>query len=71
MKNKKLLISVIITAFIVGLWFGFNLGKGQPFYSNPFAAESKKLLQSGGAALERSGQALEKSGQDIKETFRE
>lgn len=32
---KKLLIGVVI-GIALGLWWGANIGKGQPFYANPF-----------------------------------
>lgn len=59
---KKLLIGFSV-GIAIGLWFGVNLGKDQPLYSNPFHEVSIKdrLVESGGNALEKSGQALKHS----------
>ena len=59
---KHLVIGGVIGLFI-GLWFGVNLGKGQPIYSNPFHDVSIKdrLVESSGDALEKSGRALKNS----------
>lgn len=35
---KDLILGLLIGA-IVGLWFGVNLGKGQPFTNNPFTQQ--------------------------------
>lgn len=32
---KKLLIGIAI-GIVLGMWWGVNVGKGQPFYANPF-----------------------------------
>jgi hypothetical protein len=62
---KKLLIG-FVAGVVIGLWFGVNLGKGQPIYSNPFQERSLKerVLESGGDMLEKSGQALKRSLKD-------
>jgi hypothetical protein len=59
---KKILIGFCV-GMVFGLWFGVNLGKDQPIYSNPFHEASLKdrLVESGGNALEKGGQALKKS----------
>lgn len=59
---KKIIIGFVV-GVAIGLWFGINLGKGQPLYSNPFAERSitDRLLESGGDALEKSGQAIKRS----------
>jgi hypothetical protein len=61
-RFKKILIG-FVAGIVIGLWFGVNLGKGQPFYGNPFKEQSikERLLESGGDALEKSGQALKRS----------
>ena len=33
---KKIIIGFVV-GLLVGLWFGVNIGKGQPFWGNPFA----------------------------------
>jgi hypothetical protein len=59
---KKLLIGWCV-GIVIGLWFGVNLGKDQPIYSNPFHKVSLKdrMVESGGNALEKSGQAIKRS----------
>ena len=61
-KIKKL-VYVFCAGIVVGLWFGVNLGKGQPIYGNPFHNVSLKdrLVESSGDALEKSGRALKDS----------
>jgi len=58
---KKLLIG-FCAGIVIGLWFGVNLGRDKPIFSNPFYKVSIKdqLLESGGDALEKSGQALKR-----------
>ena len=62
---KKLLIG-FGAGIVFGLWFGVNLGKDQPIYSNPFheASIKHRLVESGGNMLEKSGQALKHSLKD-------
>ena len=59
-KNLKTLIAGIIIGLLLGLWFGVNIGKDQPVFSNPFADRSlkQKMLDSGGDLLEKSGRAI-------------
>ena len=61
-KIKKLVIG-FCAGLVIGLWFGVNLGKGQPIYSNPFHNVSIKdrLVESSGDALEKGGRALKNS----------
>lgn len=62
---KKLLMGFGV-GIVIGLWFGVNLGKDQPLYSNPFheASIQHRLVESGGNMLEKSGQALKRSIKD-------
>lgn len=62
---KKLLMG-FGAGIVIGLWFGVNLGKDQPLYSNPFheASIKHRLVESGGDMLEKSGQALKRSVKD-------
>lgn len=63
---KKPFLTGIVVGLLLGMWFGVNLGKNQPLYSNPFASVPvhMQLLQSTGSAIEKSGRA-------IKEQFSE
>lgn len=33
----KILLMAILTSFIIGLWFGVNIGKGNALYDNPLS----------------------------------
>ena len=63
MFKIKILVIGFCVGVVVGLWFGINLGKGRPIYSNPFHNVSIKdeLVESGGNALEKGGRALKHS----------
>ena len=72
MKSIKLAIFWLIIGMLLGLWFGINIGRDKPFYSNPFAAQTvqDKFKQAGEGALEKGGEALEKAGKAIKENLK-
>ena len=36
MGIKKYITGIVI-GLLLGLWFGFNLGKDRPFWANPFS----------------------------------
>ena len=38
---RKYIFGAII-GFIVGIWFGINIGEDRPFYSNPFTTKTAK-----------------------------
>lgn len=61
MKTLKMLLMGLSLGLIIGLWFGVNIGKGNPIFGNPFAEEnlSSKLK-------EKVGSSIEKLGEDIK-----
>jgi gas vesicle protein len=54
---KDLILGLLIGA-ILGLWFGVNLGKEQPLFTNPFVKESK---------MQELGRTMEQVGQDVGE----
>lgn len=72
MKSIKLAIIWLVIGLLVGLWFGINIGRDKPFYSNPFEAPTvkDKFKQAGEDALEKSGEALEKAGKAIKDNLK-
>lgn len=50
---------------LVGLWFGMNIGKGQPLLSNPFAEVplAQKAGRAAQGAYEGAREGLEDSGE--------
>ncbi len=67
-KRSNLLVAGIVIGFLTGLWFGINIGKGKPFYSNPFSKRKieRAIMKSGEKVLEESGKALEKTGKILQ-----
>lgn len=64
MKTIKTFLVGAIIGLLVGLWFGYNLGKGRDFYANPFADESvQKQIKEGREAV---GEGVERVGEEIK-----
>lgn len=61
MKIIKMLIMGLTIGFAVGMWFGVNIGKGNPILSNPFVKENlqQKIKQ-------KVGESIEQLGEDIK-----
>jgi hypothetical protein len=68
MKNLKLILFGIIIGLAVGLWFGVNLGKGKPFYTNPFEEPTlaERLKRGTGEAVEKAGKKMEELGSGLK-----
>ena len=73
MKQVKTAAIWLVVGLAIGLWFGVNIGKGKPVFSNPFEASTvkEKLRQTGDEILEKSGDALEKGGQALKESAKD
>lgn len=69
MKQLKVVLLSISIGVAIGMWFGVNVGRGVPFYSNPFDTGSlnQKIKKVSGETLEKSGQALEKTGQALQD----
>lgn len=63
MKRLKMLVLGLLIGLCVGLWFGVNLGKGQPLYSNPFDSESlqKKANRTADEVMKNTKRALRDS----------
>jgi len=68
MKQLKVILASVAFGIAIGMWFGVNVGREVPWYSNPFDTDSlnKKLKNATGETLERSGHALEKTGQALQ-----
>ena len=46
--------------FASGMWFGVNIGKGNPILSNPFAKQhlEQKIKQKVGESIEKLGEGI-------------
>jgi len=68
MQKLKLIISGIIIGLVLGLWFGVNIGREQPIFSNPFAGRDipEKVKKSTGEAVEKAGEGIKQMGEGIK-----
>lgn len=69
MKQLKAVLLSFVIGGALGLWFGVNIGRDVPFYSNPFdtAALNQKLKNATGETLEKGGHALERTGQSLQD----
>ena len=69
MKLIKIVLLNLVIGVAIGMWFGVNIGRDEPFYSNPFDAHTinQQIKKATGETLEKGGQALEKTGQALKE----
>ena len=70
MKTLKPVLFGIIIGVLIGLWFGVNIGREEPLFSNPFAHHetvAEKLKRISGETLEKSGTALEKAGKELQD----
>lgn len=68
MKVLKVLLFGIVIGSALGMWVGFNMGKGKPAFSNPFVEETAqdKFKRKLGEGVEKAGESIEKLGEDIK-----
>ena len=41
--KKRLYLIIII--LLIGIWFGYNIGQGRPFWSNPFVPSTQQKLK--------------------------
>jgi len=62
---RKYLVGAVI-GLIVGLWFGVNIGKGQPFYSNPFAERSLADI-----AKDKTKEIVQESKEKLREKLKD
>ena len=72
MKQFKVVLLSFVIGVATGTWFGVNIGRGEPFYVNPFDTGSlnQKIKSATGETLEKGGQALEKTGQALQEQLK-
>lgn len=69
MKAIKNAILWIILGLLLGLWFGVNIGRDKPVYSNPFDADT--LEDRARDAGEAAGELLEETGRAIRDTLKD
>jgi hypothetical protein len=69
MKNFKVVLLSVAIGVAIGMWFGVNIGREEPFYSDPFDTSSlnQKIKRATGETLEKGGHALEKTGQSLQD----
>ena len=69
MKHLKIVWLSLAIGVVLGMWFGVNIGREVPWYSNPFDTDTlnQKLKKATGKTLEKGGQALEKTGQALQD----
>lgn len=72
MKQFKVVLVSLLIGVAIGMWFGVNIGRDEPFYANPFKPRSiaQDIKKMGGEALEKSGAALEKSGKALQDQLK-
>jgi len=63
MKKIKTLVLGIVLGLLAGLWFGYNLGRDEPLFSNPFADRSlqEKARETTSGVIEDTRRVLNKS----------
>jgi hypothetical protein len=68
MKKLKPILFGLVIGLLIGLWFGVNIGKGKPVYSNPFAERSTRnlLKDTGGRLIQEGGRAIEDAGEALR-----
>ena len=73
MIRIKAIIFGFVIGILLGLWFGFNMGKDRPLFSNPFAEAGiqDRIKETGDSLIEKGGEVLEKSGQALQKKARD
>ncbi|MCG6886240.1 MAG: hypothetical protein LJE74_03450 [Proteobacteria bacterium] len=63
MRKLKIMLLGIIIGVLLGLWFGYNLGRDEPLFSNPFADRSlqNKARETTSEVIQDTKRALNKS----------
>jgi hypothetical protein len=63
MKKLKTLLLGAIIGLLIGLWFGVNIGKDKPIFSNPFKDKTlqEKAKEKTSEVIEDTKKALQKS----------
>lgn len=63
MKKLKILLLGVAFGGVFGLWFGYNLGREEPLFSNPFTDRSlqDKARETTSEVIQDTKRALNKS----------
>lgn len=64
-RINKFVIGAVV-GIVLGLWFGVNIGKDKPFWSNPFKEKSMMEMATD-KTKELAGKAKEKTQEMVKE----
>jgi len=66
-----MLLLGIVIGLVIGLWFGVNIDRDKPIFSNPFVSNSfkDKIRETGTELLKKGGDALESSGKALKDSI--
>lgn len=66
MKHLKLLLTGLVIGLLLGLWFGVNIGREKPIFSNPFTDKGiqEKAKETTSEAIKDTKRALSKSLDD-------
>lgn len=64
-RINKFFVGAIV-GVLIGLWFGVNIGKDKPFWSNPFEEKSLKEMAVD-KTKEIAGKAKQKTSEMVKE----
>lgn len=72
MKHIKPVLAGMVVGLLIGLAFGFNLGRDRPLLSNPFEHETlaERIQRLSGETLEKGGKALEKTGESLQDKLK-
>ena len=66
MKHLKLLLTGLVIGLLLGLWFGVNIGREKPIFSNPVTDKviQEKAKETTSEAIKDTKRALSKSLDD-------
>jgi hypothetical protein len=56
---------IILILLLVGIWFGYNIGQGRPFYSNPFVPTTQEKIKS------KAGEVVKETKKVLRESLEE
>lgn len=69
MRKLKTLSTGLVLGLIVGLWFGFNIGKGRTIYANPLT--DPRISGQVEQGSQEAGESLEQAGEKVRDEARD